>query len=47
VAGAETELEAELRQCAERHDKPIVITEYGADTYPGPRSALPSPWTEE
>ncbi|MEU1804166.1 beta-glucuronidase [Streptomyces sp. NPDC019937] len=47
LAAAETELEAELRQWAERHDKPIVITEYGADTYPGLHSAVPSPWTEE
>ncbi|MGO4752574.1 glycoside hydrolase family 2 TIM barrel-domain containing protein, partial [Streptomyces sp. 2MCAF27] len=36
-----------LRQWAEQHDKPIVITEYGADTYPGLHSAVPSPWTEE
>ncbi|MEU1268368.1 glycoside hydrolase family 2 TIM barrel-domain containing protein [Streptomyces sp. NPDC005799] len=47
LATAETQLEAELRQWAERHDKPIVITEYGADTYPGLRSTVPSPWTEE
>ncbi|MFI0820220.1 beta-glucuronidase [Streptomyces sp. NPDC021098] len=47
LVAAETELEAELRQWSERHDKPIVITEYGADTYPGLHSAVPSPWTEE
>ncbi|MFC6063303.1 beta-glucuronidase [Streptomyces ochraceiscleroticus] len=47
LAAAETELEAELRQWVEQYDKPIVITEYGADTYPGLRSAVPSPWTEE
>jgi beta-glucuronidase len=44
---AETGLETELRQWAELHDKPIIITEYGADTYPGLRSIVPSPWTEE
>ncbi|CAM5606272.1 beta-glucuronidase [Streptomyces canus] len=46
LATAETELEAELRQWA-AHDKPIVITEYGSDAYPGLRSVVPSPWTEE
>jgi len=44
---AETALESELRQWAAIHDKPIIITEYGADTYPGLRSILASPWTEE
>ncbi|MEV1243060.1 glycoside hydrolase family 2 TIM barrel-domain containing protein [Nonomuraea sp. NPDC049750] len=47
LAAAQTALEAELRQWAEAHDKPIVITEYGADTYPGLRSVVPAPWTEE
>jgi beta-glucuronidase len=47
LASAETALETELRQWAELHDKPIIITEYGADTYPGLRSMVPSPWTEE
>jgi beta-glucuronidase len=27
--------------------KPIIITEYGADTYPGLHSVTPTPWTEE
>lgn len=44
---AETALETELRQWAALHDKPIVISEYGADTYPGLRSIVPNPWTEE
>jgi beta-glucuronidase len=44
---AETELEAELRDWAKLYDKPIIITEYGADTYPGLRDILPTPWTEE
>ncbi|MFI7150138.1 beta-glucuronidase [Nonomuraea sp. NPDC050022] len=47
LEAAETALEAELRQWAALHDKPIVITEYGADTYPGLRSVVPNPWTEE
>jgi beta-glucuronidase len=47
LESAETALEAELRQWAELHDKPIIITEYGADTYPGLRNILPNPWTEE
>ncbi|MFF0160600.1 beta-glucuronidase [Streptomyces sp. NPDC005263] len=46
LEAAETDLEAELRQWAE-HDKPIVITEYGADTYSGLHSVVPGPWTEE
>jgi beta-glucuronidase len=47
LEAAENSLEAELQQWAKLHDKPIIITEYGADTYPGLRSTLPSPWTEE
>jgi beta-glucuronidase len=47
LESAETELETELRQWADLHDKPIIITEYGADTYPGLRSIVPTPWTEE
>ncbi|MFI7067454.1 beta-glucuronidase [Kribbella sp. NPDC050124] len=47
LESAETSLEAELRQWADLHHKPIIITEYGADTYPGLRSLVPSPWTEE
>ena len=30
-----------------REGKPIIITEYGADTYPGLHSVTPTPWTEE
>ena len=47
LESAETALEAELRQWAGLHNKPIIITEYGADTYPGLRSLVPTPWTEE
>jgi beta-glucuronidase len=47
LAAAERELEAELEAWAEKYDKPIVITEYGADTYPGLLDVLPNPWSEE
>jgi beta-glucuronidase len=46
LAAAERGLEAELRAWADKYDKPIVITEYGADTYPGLHDVLPNPWTE-
>jgi beta-glucuronidase len=46
LAAAERELEAELTAWADMHDKPIVITEYGADTYPGLHGVVPDPWTE-
>ncbi len=47
LPAAERALEAELRAWAEKHEKPIIITEYGADTYPGLHSVTPVPWTEE
>lgn len=31
----------------ESENKPIIITEYGADTIPGLHQALPQPWSEE
>jgi len=44
---AETAWEAELQAWA-GEGKPIIITEYGADTLPGLHSVLPNqPWTEE
>jgi beta-glucuronidase len=43
---AEAAWEDELQGWA-RENKPIIITEYGADTYPGLHATLPSPWTEE
>ena len=46
LAAAERGLEAELTAWADTYDKPIVITEYGADTYPGLHDVLPNPWTE-
>ncbi|MGW0246164.1 beta-glucuronidase [Nocardia goodfellowii] len=44
---AELALEKELRQWAAKYDKPIVVTEYGADTLPGLHATTPTPWTEE
>jgi len=45
LAAAERGLEAELRAWAAKYDKPIIITEYGADTLVGLHGVVP--WTEE
>lgn len=47
LAAAERELEAELNAWATKYDKPIIITEYGADTVAGLHSVLAAPWTED
>jgi beta-glucuronidase len=47
LAAAERELEAELNAWATKYDKPIIITEYGADTVAGLHSVLATPWTED
>jgi beta-glucuronidase len=46
LVAAEQALEAELRQWEER-GKPIIMTEYGADTQPGLHSITSEPWSEE
>jgi beta-glucuronidase len=46
LIAAERLLEAELRAWAER-GKPIVMTEYGADTQAGLHSMTSEPWSEE
>jgi beta-glucuronidase len=46
LVAAEYLLETELRQWAQR-GKPIVMTEYGADTQPGLHSLTSDPWSEE
>jgi beta-glucuronidase len=46
LVAAERLLESELRGWA-RHGKPIVMTEYGADTQPGLHSLTSEPWSEE
>ncbi|KAL3480833.1 glycosyl hydrolases family 2, TIM barrel domain-containing protein [Aspergillus californicus] len=48
IEEAEIALETELRGWEEKYpDKPIVITEYGADTLAGLHSVLALPWSEE
>jgi beta-glucuronidase len=47
LTGAAAVLEGELRQWAAQHRKPIIISEYGADTLPGLHSILDAPWSEE
>ncbi|MFC7622857.1 beta-glucuronidase [Microlunatus sp. GCM10028923] len=47
LASAEVNLEADLRRWVERHGKPIMMTEYGADAMPGLHSVWDVPWTEE
>jgi len=44
---AERSLEAELRAWADKHRKPIIVTEYGADTVSGLHSVEAVPWSEE
>jgi beta-glucuronidase len=46
LVAAERLLEAELCEWAQR-GKPIVMTEYGADTQPGLHSITDEPWSEE
>lgn len=44
---AEAALERELQGWSERHGKPIIVTEYGADTVAGLHDQLGRPWSEE
>jgi beta-galactosidase/beta-glucuronidase len=47
LAAAERALEAELHAWAQKYDKPIIMTEYGADTFSGLHDVLGTTWTEE
>ena len=47
LATAERVLEQELRGWVQRFGKPIMMSEYGADTQPGLHSVWDMPWTEE
>jgi beta-glucuronidase len=47
LRGAELALEAEISAWVSAHDKPIVFTEYGADTFPGVHDVVPNMWSEE
>ncbi|MDW8803385.1 beta-glucuronidase [Streptomyces scabiei] len=44
---AEAALEAEIADWVKTHGKPILMSEYGADTVPGLHSVWDVPWTEE
>jgi beta-glucuronidase len=44
---AEAALEEELRGWKEKFNRPIIMTEYGADTLAGLHSILALPWSEE
>jgi beta-glucuronidase len=47
LATAEVELEAEVAAWVDAYDKPIIFTEYGADTFAGVHDVVPFPWSEE
>ncbi|KAJ5494445.1 hypothetical protein N7463_010532 [Penicillium fimorum] len=47
LAEAEIALEEELRGWEKKFNRPIIMTEYGADTITGLHSALGLPWSEE
>lgn len=47
LRSAERHLEAELRGWESTYGKPLVMTEYGADTVAGTHSVYDQPWTEE
>ena len=44
---AERGLEAELHAWADKHGKPIIVTEYGADAMPACTRSTPRAWSEE
>jgi beta-glucuronidase len=47
LASAERALEYELREWELKYGKPIIMTEYGADTMSGLHSIYEQPWSEE
>lgn len=47
LATAEGYLEQDLRGWAQRFGKPVMMSEYGADTQPGLHSVWDAPWSEE
>jgi beta-glucuronidase len=47
LEAAEKALEAELLQWEKRYGKPMIMTEYGADTQAGLHSVFDMPWSEE
>lgn len=47
LTSAEQKLRWDLGQWVEKYDKPIMMTEYGADTLTGLHSVRDVPWTED
>lgn len=47
LASAEVELEKELRGWESKYGKPMIMTEYGADTVTGLHSLRDMPWSED
>jgi len=47
LPAAEQHLEAELNGWQAKYGKPMIMTEYGADTLAGLHSVFDQPWTEE
>jgi beta-glucuronidase len=47
LAAAEAGLETELQAWESLYGKPLIMTEYGADTLPGVHSVWDQPWSEE
>lgn len=47
LESAEKKLEAELLGWQEKYNKPIIMTEYGADTQSGLHDLMARPWSEE
>lgn len=47
LVAAERHLEAELRAWASAFDKPIIVSEFGADAVAGLHTVVDQPWSEE
>lgn len=47
LKSAEAHLEAELQEWERKFGKPLIMSEYGADTLSGMHSIFEQPWTEE
>jgi beta-glucuronidase len=47
LASAEEYLRTDISSWVSAFDKPVMMTEYGADTEPGVHSVWDAPWTEE
>ncbi|MGY1743026.1 MULTISPECIES: beta-glucuronidase [unclassified Blastococcus] len=47
LATAEHYLDMEMRAWVDKFGKPVMMSEYGADTMPGAHSVWDAPWTEE